>query len=945
MFRKGKRTLGFVTPLSETSMSGSDVGLSVREKRLDMGSLFRNGRFLFALIVSVSSIEISATGQDWPRYGHDAALTGRSPISGEIKEPHVSWSYSLAGREMLVELAPDSGEHRLRLSADAAVEPSPHMIVPSGSLQIDLDGSGVPRPARESFHERWARILPEVAGWQRVAWSHTWTDQKVCRLQLFAYDQGFAQPRRIWQTDPPEAVIFNPLNIVFDIDGDGVQEICVAAHYRVMIFEGTTGRKETELRYHSCRPYGWFGLADVDVDGQMELITIGDFQSHIDVLEFDPTRFEAERLSVKWRRDIEQDIDRRKKWPQVGPRPLADVTGDRRPEIVLNLFNDTGDGHWHVVVLDSVTGEQVCDLPRRFVQGTADVDNDGAAELFVANTNGVVVHSCGTIELISVKDGTSSVRWARQDAAWCSADLPQLGKTWSTTASQGMRHVLLDKGERPVFLVSSRGDGDSGRVSLSAMRTGADDQVESLWKMSGLPDDTEAVCLERSKEDSQTRALVRVRLGAHEIADLTGRAVRPRIQENRPLGIDVSMPIAAELRPNEGVSVIVEGPGRNVAAISPPRDRGGAPTLRWQRSGRGMRDGSRTLGLLAVDLDGDGGNEVIAGDRAKAGHAVLVAYRGDGTPMWRKEFEQIPGAMPAWNVGALTFWWPGRFREPDMIDLVVSTRRGLMHSDVGELIDGRNAATLWKHDKAVVPGQFSWGWGGIPVAVSDVDADRRDDLVCLYPVCFWIANGHDGKIRSGKELASRKVLPAWAAYGEPIVHDFNGDDKPEVLLDSPYILALLDLEGNPLWHGLGRIDYPVGDGKGNVGETTQCKHALADFDGDGTFEITSAGYGDGVRAINAKTGRVLWSLQAPEPTGPKVAAANIDGLSGDEIVYPSGNTLVAITGDLATGRVLWTWQGPARLSLPAIADVDGDGLAEIVVQDANATIHCLDSAP
>jgi hypothetical protein len=29
--------------------------------------------------------------------------------------------------------------------------------------------------------------------------------------------------------------------------------------------------------------------------------------------------------------------------------------------------------------------------------------------------------------------------------------------------------------------------------------------------------------------------------------------------------------------------------------------------------------------------------------------------------------------------------------------------------------------------------------------------------------------------------------------------------------------------------------------------------------------------------------------------------------------------------------------------MPAIADVDGDGLAEIVVQDAGGTVHCIDS--
>src|SRR3990172_9530344 len=333
--------------------------------------------WLLSVLAALLAAGARLAAEDWPRYGHDPALTGRSSIVGEIDVPQVAWTCSLAGCELLIELAPASGEHRLELSAGAESEAGPREIGPAGPRQLDLDGSGVLRPVQESYHERWAKILPDVAGWQRVAWSHTWTDQKECRLQLFAYDEGFDRPRRVWQSDPPEAAIFNPLNVVYDIDGDGVQEICVAAHWRVMIFEGTTGRKETELRYHGSRPYGWFGLADVDAEGQMELVTIGDFQSHVDVLEFDPGRAEAERLSVKWRRDVEENIAERKKWPQVGPRPLADVTGDGRPEIVLNLFNDTGDGQWHAVVLDAATGEPVCDLPRRFVQGVADADDDG----------------------------------------------------------------------------------------------------------------------------------------------------------------------------------------------------------------------------------------------------------------------------------------------------------------------------------------------------------------------------------------------------------------------------------------------------------------------------------------------------------------------------------------------------------------------------------------
>src|SRR5256885_7897308 len=86
--------------------------------------------------------------------------------------------------------------------------------------------------------------------------------------------------------------------------------------------------------------------------------------------------------------------------------------------------------------------------------------------------------------------------------------------------------------------------------------------------------------------------------------------------------------------------------------------------------------------------------------------------------------------------------------------------------------------------------------------------------------------------RSGVELASRKKLPAWAAYGEPMIHRFTGKGNAEVLLDSPYILALLDTNGTPVWRGLGRADYPSNED--NVGQTTSVKHALVDFAGDGT---------------------------------------------------------------------------------------------------------------
>ena len=160
----------------------------------------------------LSLIAIPATGScllaaedDWPRYGRDGALTARSPLKGDIGSPRESWRFSVAGRELVIEALPAEGRHPLDLSEGASPDSgAPRRVPQPGPPARDIDGSGVLRPAAETFHERWAKILPGVKGLQRVAWSHTWTDQKVCRLQLFAYDQGYDKPRMVWQSEPDQ---------------------------------------------------------------------------------------------------------------------------------------------------------------------------------------------------------------------------------------------------------------------------------------------------------------------------------------------------------------------------------------------------------------------------------------------------------------------------------------------------------------------------------------------------------------------------------------------------------------------------------------------------------------------------------------------------------------------------------------------------------------------
>jgi outer membrane protein assembly factor BamB len=570
------------------------------------------------------------------------------------------------------------------------------------------------------------------------------------------------------------------------------------------------------------------------------------------------------------------------------------------------------------------------------------VDGDGRAELLCAATEGAAVLPRLRAEIVGLAGGGPKVRWGRDGAGFVQADLPRLGPDWSTSATQGMRQALLTEGPRPAFLVLESEPGkDRLTLKLSALRGNSAGGIETLWVAQGLPSIVEGLAIAGPGPGGETSAVLRVVQPAQGLATIEAENCTLEVAARRARGTAPHSPVAARLEPGGPVCVVVQGAGEEIFCIRPPA-RGGKPEVIWRRSGRGIGNGAQPGTLALADLLGDGRREVIAAGQTPSGGAEVVALRGDGSLLWRRSFPGFPGETPVHNIGGLAYYWPGRFRSADRADLFVNLRRGLMHSDLGVLLDGRTGEEVWRREKAIAPEKFRWGFSGAPLAVADLFGDRREELVCLYPVCFWVADGSTGDFLAAEELASRKVVPAWAAYGEPMVWDFDGDGTREVLLDSPYLLALLDRDGKPRWHGKPKADYPTGNAEDNLGETTSIRHALLDLDGDGRLEIASAGYKDGVRAIDPRDGAVLWSLEAPAPTVPRCSAADLDGDGGEELLYAAGNQLVAVKGDRKSGRILWTFSpGPGALSLPAIADLDGDGRAEIVVQSADGVLRVI----
>jgi hypothetical protein len=176
--------------------------------------------------------------------------------------------------------------------------------------------------------------------------------------------------------------------------------------------------------------------------------------------------------------------------------------------------------------------------------------------------------------------------------------------------------------------------------------------------------------------------------------------------------------------------------------------------------------------------------------------------------------------------------------------------------------------------------------------------------------------------------------------GFPAAADFDGDGVGEFVLVGNGAAHVHDVDCRL------QAFWPL-QGAGNGGPPT-----IADFDGDGTPEI-------GVAEATTYTvyegdGSVVWSMPTTDAssyaTGSSVFDFDADGRA--EVVYGDEMTLWVFDG--ATGAVRLQDDRHSSRTLheyPVVADVDGDGQAEIVVSqggghhdDAEAGLYVLGSA-
>jgi hypothetical protein len=316
------------------------------------------------------------------------------------------------------------------------------------------------------------------------------------------------------------------------------------------------------------------------------------------------------------------------------------------------------------------------------------------------------------------------------------------------------------------------------------------------------------------------------------------------------------------------------------------------------------------------DIDGDGTNEIVVGDKH------VYAWRANGVEMI--DGDNNPISWGVLNTQGDTFVAHvalGRIDANKGLDIVAGSRE-------------TKQVFCFKYDGTTLPGWPRSTENKIRagMVVGDINNDGLNEVICIDEsgvLYVWKKDGteyRDGDNNSSTQGVFARLTGCTLDYSVPCVADIDNDGKDEIIVGTQgHQLFAFNEDGTQV------SGFPI-----TLSDEIAGSPAVGDVDGDGQLDIVVNIRDGNVRAIRGNNGASLWTrgpLVTPRNTdffGPSPAIGDVNGDGKLETFVPTYDGKLyglTYTGTNLAGFPTTYSTTTYTESSPIIADIDGDGTA------------------